>query len=164
MSRSYPKVFFEMVCQVTLIDETGHRRHDGWYRTVSQKLARPLDTHLDQILVRRQPGRFAKCTNDAKGGYSGPLSKHVERCLVGPGVGILEHIAYDAHDPRLAGGSAPPVQRLILGAPVRVATYQFRDRNADGLLSRPFIEIRGFGFTRSVSTTKSTGGAPGGSL
>src|ERR1700674_5202760 len=88
---SYPQVLLEVVCQVALIDEPRHRRYDGWDRAVSQKLPCSLNTHLDQILVRRQPGRFPKCANDAEGGHSRPLCKRVERSLVSLGVEFLEH-------------------------------------------------------------------------
>ena len=55
---------------------------------------------------------------------------------------------------------APRIQCVIRGVPLRVATYQFRDRNADGLLSRRFIEIRSStSIARSVSARKSIGGA-----
>ena len=159
MSRSYPQVLLEVIGQVALIDETRRCCHDRWDRAVSQKLARPLDTYLDQVLVRRQPSRFPKCANDTEGCHAGPLRKRVERGLVGPDIGILEHFAYDAHDAGLTCCSAPPIQCLILPMPVRVAAYQFRDRNADCLLSRPFMETRAFRVIGSGSAMKSIGGS-----
>jgi len=152
-------MLLEVIGQVALIDETRHRCHDRWDRAVSQKLARPLDTYLDQVLVRRQASRFPKCANDTEGCHAGSVRQHLERSLVGPGIGILEHFAYDAHDAGLTCRSAPPIQCLILPMPVRVAAYQFRDRNADGLLSRPFIETRAFCVTGSGSAMKSIGGS-----
>ncbi len=140
VSRGYPQVLLEVIRQVALIGEARHERRDRWNHSVGQNLPCSLDADLDQILVWRQPGRCAKCTNYTEGGYSGPLGKRLKRSLIGFGVGVLEHIAYDTHDARLARVPAPRIQ--IRRALHRVATDQFRDRNADGLLSRRIVKIR----------------------
>ena len=152
-------MLFEVICQVALIDEAGHGRRERRDGSFGEKLPRSLDTHLDQILVWRQSSRFSKCTNDAERRYSSPLRKHVQRSLVGVGVGILEHIAHDADDARLTRPSAVRIQRVIASVPLSVAAYQFRDRNADGLLSRRVIEIRSVCIAGSVSIAESISGA-----
>ena len=145
---------------MALIGEARHGRRERRDGSFSEKLPCPLDTHLDQILVWRQSGRCAKRANDVEGSYSGPLRKRVQRSLVGFGVGILEHITDDADDARLARDPSPRMQCVIPGVPVRVATDQFRDRNARGFFSRRFIEIRGsICIARSASEMESNGGA-----
>jgi hypothetical protein len=152
-------VLLEVIRQVALIDEACHGRRERRDGSFSQKLPCSLDTYLDQILVWRQSGRFAKCANDVEGSYSGSLRKYVQRSLVGFGVGILEHVSHDAHDARLAHDRAARIQRTIAHVPLSVAAYQFRDRNARGFFSRRLIEIRSsVCIARSASVTESIGG------
>lgn len=152
-------MLFEVIGQVALIGESRHERHERRDGSLGQKLPCSLDTHLDQILVWCQPSRFAKRTNDAERGYSSPLSEDLQRSLTGSGVGMLKHIAYDAHDVRLAHDPARKIQSVIRSLPLRVTADQFLDRNAGGLLSRRFIENRRrVRIARSVPVTESIAG------
>jgi len=91
-------VLLEVICQVTLIDEARHRRHHRRNGPIGEKLPSSLDAYLNEVLVWRQPGCIAECTNDVKGCHTRALRQHVERGLVSLGVGILEHLAHDTHD------------------------------------------------------------------
>jgi hypothetical protein len=147
-------VLLEVIRKVALVDEARHRRRDRWDRSVSEKLPSPLDAYLNQVLMRRQSSRFPKCTNDPEGCHPGPLREHVQGSFVAFGVGILEQVAYDTHEARLAQDSAFPIQGVILRGLMRMAAYQFCDCNADRFLGGCFIEIKdSIRAMRSVSGT-----------
>lgn len=157
-------MLLEVICQVALIDEARHGRYERWRCTFSEKLARSLDANLDEILMRRQSGRFPERANDSEGCHSSALRKHVERGFIGSGIGILEHLSYDAHDARLVPTREPPVQSA-LRAPACVTSDQFSDRNAggflgDGFVGGDFVMIDGgIRLPTSVSIDETIGGA-----
>lgn len=151
-------MLLEVICQVALIDEASHRRYQRGSRATSEKLARSLDADLDEILMRRQPGRFPERANDSEGRHSRALCQCVERGLIGAGVRILEHLAYDTHDARLVPNREPPIQTLTACAPARVMTDQFRYRYADSFLSLSLMEnAGGIRIGTSVSMAESIG-------
>ena len=131
-------MLLEVIRQVTLIDETRHRRHHRWNGAIGEKLPSSLDAYLNEVLVRRQPGCVAECANDVKGCHPCALREHLQRSLVAPGVGILQHLSYDTHDAWLALNREAPI-KAALRAPARVSPDQFGDRYAGGFLSGVFM-------------------------
>jgi len=126
---------------MALVDEARHRRHHRWNRPSGEKLPSSLNAYLNEVLVGRQPGCIAECTNDVKGRHPRTLREHLQRGLVALGVRILEHLTYDTHDARLVPNREPAIQSVILCASAGVAADQFGDRYAGGFLCG-LMEIR----------------------
>jgi len=133
-------MLLEMIGQVALVDEARHRRHYRWNRSSGEKLPSSLNTYLNEVLVGRQPGCIAECTNDVKGCHSGALREHLQRSLVALGIGILQHLAHNTHDAWLVLNREAPIKSALCAA-ARVSADQFGDRYAGGFLSGGFMAI-----------------------